>query len=70
MNPLVCTKWQLIKKGNGPQLPAAAPGPEMNEPATRAGFDLFDVDLSQNDRFIEERMQAYIPVAKRVGLIK
>lgn len=44
--------------------------PEMKELATKAGFDLIDIDITHNERFMKERMQAYIPVAKRMGLIK
>jgi len=44
--------------------------PEMKELATRAGFDLIDINIDKVDAFMKERMQAYIPVAKRMGLIK
>ncbi len=44
--------------------------PEMKELATKAGFDLIDINIDKMDRFMKERMQAYIPVAKRMGLIK
>ena len=44
--------------------------PEMKELATKAGFDLIDINIDRVDQFMKERMQAYIPVAKRMGLIK
>ena len=44
--------------------------PEMKELATKAGFDLIDINIDKVDQFMKERMQAYIPVAKRMGLIK
>ena len=44
--------------------------PEMKELATKAGFDLIDINIDKVDQFMKERMQAYIPVAKRMGLVK
>lgn len=44
--------------------------PEMKELAMKAGFDLIDINIDKVDAFMKERMQAYIPVAKRMGLIK
>ena len=44
--------------------------PEMKELATKAGFDLIDINIDKMDQFMKERMQAYIPVAKRMGLLK
>lgn len=44
--------------------------PEMKELATKAGFDLIDINIDRIDQFMKERMQAYIPVAKRMGLLK
>ena len=44
--------------------------PEMKELATKAGFDLIDISLDKVDQFMKERVQAYVPVAKRMGLIK
>ena len=43
---------------------------EMKELATKAGFDLIDINIDRVDQFMKDRMQAYIPVAKRMGLIK
>ena len=44
--------------------------PEMKVLATKAGFDLIDINIDRIDQFMKERMQAYIPVAKRMGLLK
>ena len=44
--------------------------PEMKDLAAKAGFDLIDINIDKVDEFMKERMQAYIPVAKRMGLIK
>ena len=44
--------------------------PEMKDLAAKAGFDLIDINIDKVDQFMKERMQAYIPVAKRMGLIK
>ena len=44
--------------------------PEMKELVTKAGFDLIDINIDRIDQFMKERMQAYIPVAKRMGLLK
>jgi tripartite-type tricarboxylate transporter receptor subunit TctC len=44
--------------------------PEMKDLATKAGFDLIDINIDKVDQFMKDRMQAYIPVAKRMGLIK
>jgi tripartite-type tricarboxylate transporter receptor subunit TctC len=44
--------------------------PEMKELATKAGFDLIDINIDKVDQFMKERMQAYLPVAKRMGLVK
>jgi tripartite-type tricarboxylate transporter receptor subunit TctC len=44
--------------------------PEMKELATKAGFDLIDINIDKVDQFMKERVQAYIPVAKRMGLLK
>jgi hypothetical protein len=42
----------------------------MKELATKAGFDLIDINIDKVDQFMKERMQAYLPVAKRMGLVK
>ena len=42
----------------------------MHELATTPGSDPSDVDLGQNERFMKERMQAYVPVATWMGLLK
>ena len=42
----------------------------MKELATKAGFDLIDINIDKVDQFMKERMQAYLPVAKRMGLAK
>ncbi|MCE9639185.1 MAG: tripartite tricarboxylate transporter substrate binding protein [Betaproteobacteria bacterium] len=44
--------------------------PEMKDLATKAGFDLIDINIDRVDQFMKERVQAYIPVARRMGLIK
>lgn len=44
--------------------------PEMKELATKSGFELIDVSVDKVDAFMKERIQAYMPVARRLGLIK
>lgn len=44
--------------------------PEMKELATKSGFELIDISVDKVDAFMRERIQAYQPVAKRLGLIK
>ena len=44
--------------------------PEMKELAAKSGFELIDVSVDKVDAFMKERMEAYVPVAKRLRLIK
>lgn len=44
--------------------------PESKAFATKAGFELIDVSVDDMDPFMKERIQAYMPVARRMGLVK
>ena len=44
--------------------------PEMKELAAKAGFDLIDINIDRVDQFMKERVQASLPAARRLGLIK
>ena len=44
--------------------------PEMQQLATKAGFELVHVDLAQMDAFMKERSKVYTEVGKQMGLGK
>jgi tripartite-type tricarboxylate transporter receptor subunit TctC len=44
--------------------------PEMKELAFKSGFELVNVGVDKMDAFMKERTNAYMEVAKRLGLVK